>query len=79
MASSNFAVPLSFQDLERDYNLLPYPEDFDDSGDSERKESFQSLVTLIEQGNRFLLSEQEEEDEEWIEKERLQALYTLIR
>ena len=51
-----FPIPVSIHDLEREpYNLLPYPNDFEDDNDEEtRIQSFQKLVQCIEQGNRCL-------------------------
>jgi condensin complex subunit 1 len=41
--------------LEREpYNLLPYPDDFDDTDEAARADSFQALVCLLEQGNTTL-------------------------
>lgn len=53
---SRFPIPVSIHDLEREpYNLLPYPNDFEDDNDDEtRNSSFQKLVQCIEQGNRCL-------------------------
>jgi hypothetical protein len=53
---SRFPIPVSIHDLEREpYNLLPYPNDFEDDNDEEiRMQSFQKLVHYIEQGNRYL-------------------------
>ena len=43
------------QDLEREpYNLLPYPDDFADDDEAARAESFESLVDLLDCGNRAL-------------------------
>jgi hypothetical protein len=86
---SLFPIPSSLQDLEREpYNLLPYPEDFNDDDDGARTDSFNTLVSKIEQGNRYLTMQydqqdaedaQEDEDEQWMEEGRLQAIYTLVR
>jgi condensin complex subunit 1 len=52
---SRFPIPTSLQDLEREpYNLLPYPDHFDDTDEAARADSFQALVLLLEQGNRTL-------------------------
>ena len=53
---SRFPIPVSIHDLEREpYNLLPYPNDFEDDNDDEtRNYSFQKLIQCIEQGNRCL-------------------------
>ena len=52
---SRFPIPLSIHDLEREpYNLLPYPNDFEDDDEESRIHSFQKLVQCIEQGNRCL-------------------------
>ena len=55
-AKSRFPIPVSIHDLEHEpYNLLPYPNDFEDDNDEEtRIHSFQKLVQYIEQGNRCL-------------------------
>jgi condensin complex subunit 1 len=82
-----FPIPSALHDLERaPYNLLPYPEDFDDDDEAARAESFDALVIKIETSNRTVVSstmvlfESEEEDEEaWNDEERMQALYTLVR
>lgn len=84
-----FPVPSTFQDLEREpYNLLPYPDDFDDNDEDARADSFNALVQKIEHGNRYLTIQydqqkdadsEEGEEEDWIEEGRLQAMYTLVR
>jgi hypothetical protein len=87
---SSFPIPSTLQDLEREpYNLLPYPEEFDDDDDDARADSFSTLVNKIEQGNRYLTmqydqqgdgdDEDEVEEEQWMEEGRLQAIYTLVR
>jgi len=83
---SSFPIPSSLQDLERaPYNLLPYPHDFEDDNEAARADSFYALVSVIEQGNRTLASsslvlfEDEEGDDPWMDEERIQALYTLVR
>lgn len=83
---SNFPIPASLQDLEREpYNLLPYPNDFDDADEAARADSFVELVTRLERGNQMLLSggsylfQQEEGYEPWMDSDRVQALYTLVR
>lgn len=83
---SSFPIPSSLQDLERaPYNLLPYPHDFEDDDEAARADSFDSLVAIVEQGNRTLVSssivlfQDEEGDEPWNDQERIQALYTLVR
>ena len=98
-ASSNnvtFPIPASLQELESPpYNLLPYPQDFDDDDEAARAESFSKLIHHLEGGNRVLLSsglglfevegdddndEDEEEDYDvWNDTSRIQALYTLVR
>jgi condensin complex subunit 1 len=56
-AVSSFPIPSSLQDLEREpYNLLPYPDDFDDTDEAARADSFQALVYMLEEGNRTLSS-----------------------
>ena len=55
--SSKFPIPSSLQDLERaPYNLLPYPDDFEDDDEASRADSFDSLVKLLETGNHTLLN-----------------------
>jgi condensin complex subunit 1 len=83
---STFPIPASLQDLEREpYNLLPYPQDFDDDDEASRADSFQNLVDLIERGNRTLMTgglslfESYEEQEPWMDGDRVQAMYTLVR
>jgi condensin complex subunit 1 len=93
-AASTFPIPSSLQDLESEpYHLQPYPADFDDADEAARADSFEALVALLERGNRTLtnggmvLFEEEEEDGEeggggydpWMDQERVQALYTLVR
>ena len=83
----SFPIPASHQDLEREpYHLLPYPEDFADDDEATRAESFDELVNVIERGNRTLLSNgaglfenTEEGYDPWADRERIQALYTLVR
>lgn len=82
-----FPIPGSLPDLERaPYNLLPYPEDFDDVDEVARGASFSELVRIIEVGNRTLNSanmtlfvSEEEDEEPWLEQSRIQSLYTLVR
>jgi hypothetical protein len=70
----DFTIPTSLQDLEREpFNLFPYPVEFRDDDEGARADSFEALVDLLEQGNRYLL------EEATIDMERLQALYTLVR
>ena len=91
---SRFPIPASFPDLEHEpYNLLPYPNDFEDDDEAARADSFCQLVTLIERGNQSLLAgglylfqEQQGSDkgavefeEKWMDGDRVQALYTLVR
>jgi condensin complex subunit 1 len=85
----NFPIPTSLQELERSpYNLQPYPHDFEDDDEATRAESFDKLVQLVERGNRTLASggmslfetpEGEEGLEDWMDDDRVQALYTLVR
>ena len=91
----SFPIPTSLQELESEpYNLLPYPNDFDDVDEAARADSFDALVALLERGNRTLINggmvlfEEEEEEGEggdgggydpWMDQERVQALYTLVR
>ena len=84
-----FPIPASLQDLESaPYNLLPYPNDFDDDDEAARAESFHKLIRLVEAGNRSLFSnglglfevpDGEEDLDAWNDAERIQALYTLVR
>jgi hypothetical protein len=91
---SRFPIPASLQDLEREpYNLFPYPSDFDDADEAARADSFSQLVALIERGNQSLLAsglylfpKQQggdpnvvEVEDPWMDGERVQALYTLVR
>jgi len=90
---SNFPIPASLSDLEREpHNLQPYPLDFDDEDETARAKSFNKLVRYIETGNRTLIDGGSEifenvgiknDDgycqEEWMNGERIQALYTLVR
>jgi condensin complex subunit 1 len=97
-AVSRFPIPSSLQDLEREpYNLLPYPDDFDDTDEAARADSFQALVNLLEQGNTTLSNSNScsssgldpslfNDDPEsldnaslWMNEDRIQALYTLVR
>jgi len=85
--AKGFPIPSALHDLERDpYNLLPYPETFDDDDEAARAESFDALVLLIESSNRtaanssMVLFESDGDDEEpWNNEDRMQALYTLVR
>jgi len=92
--TSKFPIPSSLQDLEREpYNLLPYPHDFDDDDEAARAESFCQLVSLIERGNSSLMNgdldlfQPEQHDDSnvevlydpWMDGERMQAMYTLVR
>jgi hypothetical protein len=85
-----FPIPLSLHDLEREpYHLLPYPENFEHDDETARANSFAALVQLLEQGNRTLQcsqmalfvidSDDDDEDDPWMENQRMQALYTLVR
>lgn len=84
-----FPIPLSLHDLEREpYHLLPYPENFEDDDETARANSFSALVQSLEQGNRtlqcsqmalFIVENDEDEDDPWMESHRMQALYTLVR
>jgi condensin complex subunit 1 len=84
-----FPIPASLQELESaPYNLLPYPNDFDDDDEAARAESFHKLIRIIEAGNRSLISnglglfevpDGEEDLDAWNDTERIQALYTLVR
>ncbi len=84
-----FPIPASLQDLEREpYNLLPYPHDFDDDDEAARADSFSHLVTSIERGNQNLMSggaylfqehQALQECDVWMDGERIQAMYTLVR
>lgn len=85
---SSFPIPASLHDLERDpYNLLPYPFDFNDEDEAARADSFLELVHQLEQGNRTLSAggialfepSNDEEDDTWMDEDRVQAFYTLVR
>eukprot|EP00536_Pseudo-nitzschia_multiseries_P014524 jgi/Psemu1/298752/fgenesh1_pm.719_\ len=91
---TRFPIPASLQDLEREpYNLLPYPTDFDDDNEAARADSFCRLVAFIEQGNQTLLNDGldlfqtnpsshpsvHEIYDPWMNGERIQSLYTLVR
>ena len=84
---ATFPIPPSFTSLESPpYNLLPYPLDFNDDDETCRAESFDRLITIVENGNRSLncggytlFDEEEEGDDVWCDGERVQALYTLVR
>jgi condensin complex subunit 1 len=84
--AATFPIPASLQDLERaPYNLLPYPENFDDDDEGARADSFDSLVDVLESGNRILVNstlalfQLEEGEDPWNDGERIQAMYTLVR
>ena len=84
--SATFPIPASLQDLERPpYNLSPYPENFAHDDEGARADSFDSLVDIIEDGNRILtnssqvLFHTEEGDDPWNDNERIQAMYTVVR
>ena len=88
--ASTFPIPNSLHDLEREpYELLPYPVDFDDTNEAARADSFDNLVDEIEQGNRKLSKEgislfesvdqDDGEEQVWLDEDRMQALYTLVR
>jgi hypothetical protein len=84
---SSFPIPASLHDLERDpYNLLPYPFDFNDEDEAARADSFLELVHQVEQGNRTLsaggialFESIQDQDDAWMDEDRVQALYTLVR
>lgn len=91
---TRFPIPASLQDLEREpYNLFPYPNDFDDDDEAARADSFSQLVTLLENGNQNLLSsgldlfQRRKETgsdvievyDPWMDGDRIQAMYTLVR
>jgi len=87
--SPTFPIPASLQELESaPYNLLPYPNDFEDDDEAARAESFHKLIRVVEAGNRSLISnglglfevpDGEEDLDAWNDTERIQALYTLVR
>jgi hypothetical protein len=84
--AARFLIPSSLQDLERaPYNLLPYPHDFDDDDEAARSDSFVKLIAMLERGNQALTSggiylfQQEEGYDPWLDMERIQGLYTLVR
>lgn len=79
-----FPIPSSIQDLERaPYDLLPYPEDFVDDDEAARADSFTDLVHKLQLGNRVLQGSDHrlfsDGEEYWMDEERMQALYTLVR
>ena len=83
---AGFVIPASLPDLEREpYNLFPYPNDFQDDDEAIRAESFAELVRFVERGNRtlnsasFNLFDDDDDEDPWLEKARVQALYTLVR
>ncbi|GAX12009.1 condensin complex subunit 1 [Fistulifera solaris] len=81
---SRFPIPSSIQDLERaPYDLLPYPEDFADDNEAARADSFTELVNKLERGNHVLKNSDHrlfsEDEDVWLDEERMQALYTLVR
>lgn len=88
-AVSSFPIPASLHDLERDpYNLLPYPYDFDDDDEAARADSFCALVDGLEDGNHMLSTrgsalfenaDSDDEEAQWLDENRVQALYTLVR
>jgi condensin complex subunit 1 len=87
--SPTFPIPASLQELESaPYNLLPYPNDFEDDDEAARAESFHKLIRVVEAGNRSLISnglglfevpDGEEDLDAWNDTGRIQALYTLVR
>ena len=88
--NATFPIPASLQELESPpYNLLPYPQDFDDDDEAARAESFSKLIHHLEGGNRMLLSsglglfdvegDDDEDYDVWNDYTRIQALYTLVR
>ena len=85
---SRFPIPVSLQDLEREpYNLQPYPHDFNDDDEAARAESFLGLVGELENQNQVLsnadmglFSPRREDGEiDWMDEDRMQSLYTLVR
>lgn len=84
---SSFPIPASLQDLERaPYNLLPYPDDFQDSDEAARADSFSALVQQLQDSNSVLsagglslFQEDADSSELWMDEDRVQALYTLVR
>ena len=94
-SQGTFPIPASLHDLERaPYNLLPYPNDFNDDDEAARADSFTLLVNILEQGNKHLSSAgitlfhdnasrsgdgDDGDDDLWMDEERVQALYTLVR
>ena len=95
-SQGTFPIPSSLHDLERaPYNLLPYPNDFNDDDEAARADSFTLLVNILEQGNRHLSStgitlfndsgsgnaggDDGDDVDLWMDEERVQALYTLVR
>lgn len=85
---STFPIPISLHDLERDpYNLQPYPYEFNDEDEAARADSFIALVEGLNNGNQKLRSSDiglfypnhNSGETEWMDEERVQALYTLVR
>lgn len=87
--TSRFPIPSSLQDLEHPpYNLLPYPNDFDDDNEAARAQSFDRLVEFLDDGAKaltrygiqlFLAEDGSDDEEPWLDTYRMQALYTLVR
>lgn len=87
--ASSFPIPASLHDLERDpYNLLPYPYDFEDDDEAARADSFSALVDCLDDGNHALSTggislfenvDDGGDQESWMDEDRVQALYTLVR
>jgi hypothetical protein len=80
----SFIVPSCLQDLERSpYNLLPYPEGFDESNEATRSTSFELLLDIVREGNGRLnsrgISLFFDDEEVWLDDNRMQSLYTLVR
>ena len=76
-----FTIPSSLPDLERPpYNLLPYPSSFNDDDEFRRAESFNELVSFLDACNDELNNASMTLfDEPYMDEERMQALYTLVR
>jgi len=86
--AAKFPIPSSLQDLEHPpYNLLPYPNDFDDDNEAARAQSFDRLVEFLNDGTKALtrygiqlfVTEDGDDDEPWLDTYRMQTLYTLVR
>lgn len=86
---ASFSIPTSLQDLEREpHSLLPYPAGFEDNDEATRANSFDELVNSVQRGNEvlrtvgmrlFSIVGSKNSFDEWNDRVRIQALYTLVR